>query len=368
MDQDTGFGDVEASDNGYFQCGYFGYGSGYSPTDIRAELDPLIKCLQFYDTRRVSLERFGGRMEDLKILTRILTDPVTLPHGSGATQAPLTDQDRIKQALFHIHPNLHMSVRQLPFGMPVYYLYRKMRCWDANYHFVIEEFYTSPGYPRQNTKFIKLMHGGHETFYLNMAPFRTPYAEMTRQKDPEDRRQIDDFLCDGVGRHVFQSAWHEDQQLGNAISKVLDLPEFQYAIELLYLCLSADPCELRSAVTEEMKLFFRNIYPQPAICRLLEILPGFDGALLNNLSNMALDLYKYLSKEFGRFLASEILWGHLGEPTPLWKIIYANSSRLETIGRALRAAPRIDKAKQRLMKVSQSVISALLDTGNKAFA
>ncbi len=358
----SGGGDI--ADNAY-DCSDCDDDCTDSPQDIRLQLRQLIQHLRYYDLQRISLEKKGGRIADLNRITRLLTQPVFVERRFfGKRQVALTDRDALEHALSGVHPNLYISVRQRPAGMPVYYIYRIARCWDANYHFIVEEVYISLDYPRSNPRFAKLMHGGHEKFFLNMAPFRQGYAGMTGFNDPEDRRRIDDFLCDHVGRHVFQSAWHEDQQLGNALAAQLAMPDFRYAIELLYLCLSADPCELRGAVTEEMKEFFRIVYPQPAIRALLNILPNLDGSRLNDLYHRAIELYQLLSKAFSQFLASKVPWGCQNARISLWKVLYANVSRLDLVGQSLQKNRSMEVAKNRLVQVSRFVVLELATEKN----
>ena len=142
---------------------------------------------------------------------------------------------------------------------------------------------------------------------------------------------MDDLILE-VGKYVFQAGWHDDQRPGTLTAKHLDLPNFHQAIELLYLCLSGDLCELRGIIHPSIVDFFDKIYPQPAIPAFLQKLRPMDGSVLNDLPKKTLNLYIRLSNAFSQFMKSEAAWGNYSSPIPLYKIVFGNFSRLECGG------------------------------------
>ena len=160
---------------------------------------------------------------------------------------------------------------------------------------------------------------------------------------------------------MFQACWHEDQLVGMAAAGQFGLEHFRRAVELLYLSLTAELCELRSAVSEDMLRFFKDVYAQPAIKAFLEKLSHLDGKALAGVPQTALKLYPQLSRAFGRFLATELPWGRQQAPMPLAKLLFANFARLEAVRRELAEKDELRQAAERLEKQSQAVIGALLE-------
>ena len=143
----------------------------------------------------------------------------------------------------------------------------------------------------------------------------------------------------------------------------VDLLALRQAIELLYLCLSGDLCELRGAITPAMLRFFTQIYPQPAIHTLLVRLQQLDGSALNALPQRALPLYVRLAQAFNRFLAIDIPWGYRQLQVPLAKVLWGNVSRLELVGKRLSNHQAVREAAARLEAVAQEVIERVLTNG-----
>lgn len=332
------------------------YEYGYTQNvDCHEALAPLIKRMQWYDTARLDLEREGGAIADLKNITTTLNTPMTLRGRYACKEVRLTDQGSLRGILWDIDTDLHLDVRLRATGMPAYYLCRTRADYWSEYSLIVEDLYMSPGYPVTDERFINLMHAGHEVFFLRLSPFRDGAQAMSNSEDDT----ATDALLYSLGRHVFQAAWHEDQRLGIMAANHLELTSFRYAIELLYLCLGAELCELRGAVTERMLKFFEAVYPQPAIRAFLKMLATLDGGALNELPQRARQHYKRLLAAFSQFLATEIPWGARPQQMPLWKVLYGNFSRLDAIGSALRQDPALVRASTKLDRAAVAVVSEL---------
>jgi hypothetical protein len=331
--------------------------------DVQQALRPLRQQLDRYDTLRTRLQAHGGRVSDLQTITALLNEKLVFTSRWGETRAALTEQTDLRAALRDIDYDLHLAVRQLESGMPVYYLCRIRSGFWSEYSLIVEDLYRSPGYPSADDRFVKLMSFGHETFHLRLAQFRDGVKQMLRQDEADEQksaRQVDRLLYD-LGRHVFQAAWHEDQQIGVLVAEQFGLPNFRAAIELLYLCLSGELCELRAVVTPPMLQFFTQVYPQPALGACLERLQHLDGEALNKLPQQALRLYARMAEEFGRFLKVEVPWGQRQVQVPLWKLVFGNAYRLPLVGQALAKTETMRTAAARLEAEAQAIIAAITD-------
>jgi hypothetical protein len=339
------------------------YGSLAFDLDVKALLAPLIGQWQTYDTARLQLEQQGGTLYDLSAITALLKARVHITDRGAQHTVALAEQASLHAMLGEIgHGDLLLDVRQRHTHMPVYYLCRVRQDYWHEYSLIVEDLYLSPGYPLTDTRFVKLMHAGHDTYFLRLSPFREPVTALVQDDAGAGPGAVDTLLYT-VGRHVLQAAWHEDQRPGVLVATHGDLPCFHQAIELLYLCLSGDLCELRSAITPTMRRFFTQVYPQPAIHALLLQLQQLDGSALNALPQQALPLYVRLSQAFNRFLEVEIPWGHRQLQVPLAKLLWGNVSRLELVGSALKDHAAVREAGARLEAVAQEVIERVLRNG-----
>jgi hypothetical protein len=127
-----------------------------------------------------------------------------------------------------------------------------------------------------------------------------------------------------------------------------DLAQFPQAIELLYLDLSGELCELRSQIDTAMLDFFRNTHPQTAIFDFLKKLKDLNGAELNELPKAGLRNYVSLQNAFSHFLCIEIPWGRRKSKIPLNMLLLGNFSRLDLVGKALNNYNKALPAKKRL--------------------
>ncbi len=327
--------------------------------DVTQRLEPLLARLRAYDSSRNQLEKFGGAIEDLKIITAILTGKFVLEGSFMEHAVSLSDPEGISSALFNTGVyGLHFDVRVLPNGMPVFYLCRRRNDFWAEYSLVVEDLYTSPGYRFPDERFVKLMEFGHETYFLRLSQFRQRIIEYLPVLKTEG--SVDEML-NNLGRHVFQAAWHEDQSPGYSCSFHFGMPSFRHAIELLYLCLSGELCELRSAADSRMLRFFEVVYPQPAIRNFLNLLQDLDGSALNAIPKRALGYCGTLSKAFRQFLSIEIPWGHRRTNVPMHKLVFGNFSRLHLVSTELGEEAAVRAAANRLDQASQSIIEQLTE-------
>jgi len=353
-----GYGDDFAG-----QVSYNGRTYGYSPhwraTEVTQALEPLIAHLRIYDAHRLELERQGGTIQDLKQLTEILRQEITIPGRYRDYRVSLTDQNGLRDLLLDVgNLRLHLGVRQLDTRLPVYYLCRLDHQYRSLYDLVIEDLYLSPGYPLPDERFVKFMRRGHELYHLRLSPFRGQAIELLGKKKLDEV----DALLSQVGGHIFQAAWHEDQRLGVMVARQFDLPLFLQAIEVLYLCLSGEHCEIRSATTDKMFWFFKMVYPQPAIYQFLKLLRGLEGGALTGLSQRALKLYTNLSQAFNHFLTLKLPWGVRREPVTMQKLIFGNFSRLPLVARVLQDNPELAEARGILEHESRAVVQEMLGT------
>ena len=348
--------------------GTFGYGDGGAwggwrggrTVNVRAAIEPLLARLREYDGNRRKLEKEGGVIAEINRITELLTQTFPLSGRYRDHTVSLVNPPSLRSALIDIgNDDLHLDVRQLSTRMPVYYLCRiRWDYWSA-YSLVVEDVYRSPGYPILDERFVRLMDAGHETYYLRLSPFRAPVAGLAGGEPDRLEWAVDDILSI-VGRHVLQAAWHDDQRPGMLTAAHFGLPHFRQAIELLYLCLSGDLCELRNAVNGNMTAFFRDVYPQPAILTFLTRLAAVDGGAISEIPQSALKLYARLTRHFGQFLGSEVAWGRLHGRVPLYKLVFGNFPRLDLVGAGLRSDPRVQDAVRRLERESQAVIGEIV--------
>jgi hypothetical protein len=333
------------------------YGYRRQVIDLARTLEPLLAHLRRYDAHRVELETKGGRLRDLKHLTEIFRREIPIQGRFREYQVSLINQTGMRDMLRDVGDfDLYLDLRQLDTRLPVYYLCRLHRLYRFDYDLVLEDLYVSPGYPLTDARFVKLMRQGHEVYHLRLSPFRSKTEKMLAgMKNP----QVDDLLSK-VGRHIFQAAWHEDQRLGVMVAQEFGLPLFHQAIEVLYLCLSGELCEIRGAVDETVFRFFREVYPQPAIHGFLKLLPRLEGGDLTRLTQEALALYAKLSQAFKRFLSLKVEWGFRQDLVPLQKLVFANFSRLHQVAGPLAKDPEVDVAKEVLEHEAGEVAAAML--------
>jgi hypothetical protein len=344
-------------DEYYYHGRTYGYGRSRPAIDLAEALAPLYAHLRSYDAHRVELERAGGQIRDLQRLTEILRQKISIPGHYKDHQVSLINQAGLRDMLRDVGDyNLHLGVRQLDTRLPVYYLCRLVRRYRSHYDLVLEDLYMSPGYPLPDERFVNLMRRGHEIYHLRLSPFRQQAGKILGKKKASG---VDGLLSE-VGNHIFQAAWHDDQRLGVMVAQHFTLPSFLQAIEVLYLCLSGELCEIRTAATDQMFRFFAVAYPQPANYQFLKLLLGLEGGALTGLTQQALGLYSQLSQGFNRFLAGQVRWGVRQEPVSLQKLIFGNFSRLAQVAGILKESLEVQEAREILELEAQEVVAALV--------
>ena len=348
-------GDYE--DDYYYDGRTYVYGHRRPVIDLSEALEPLYAHLRSYDAHRVELEREGGEIRDLRRLTELLRQEISFEGRFKDHQVSLINQAGLREMLRDVGDyHLHLGVRQLDTRLPVYYLCRVEHRYRSHYDLLLEDLYISPGYPLPDDRFVKLMRRGHELYHLRLSTFRGKAEKILgNTKTPG----VDELLSD-VGNHVFQAAWHEDQRLGVMVAQHFELPLFLQAIEVLYLCLSGELCEIRSATTPQMFRFFEEVYPQPAIHGFLKLLLTLEGGALTGFTQQALELYSKLSQAFNRLLSSKVSWGFRQQPVTLQKLVFGNFSRLPLVAKHLVEHPEVREARQILELEAQEVVAAMM--------
>ena len=336
----------------------YGYGRRRFEIDLHEAVDPLIRQIRAYDEYRQNFEKQGGAIKDLATLSIILSKEMCLEGCYGQTKVALTDPGAVRSALYDIDYGLHLQVRELRSGMPCYYLCRTKDIYFSDYNsLVIEDLYCSPGYPMPDKRFVRLMKTGKEKSFLRLSPFRKIIEKTLQDNKNQDlstERETDKILYN-IGRYVLSPAWHEDQFPGIQAADHFELARIPRAIELLYLNLSGELCELRSRIDSAMLDFFKNTYPQPAIFDFLKKLKDLNGAELNELPKEGLKNYVNLQKAFSHFLCIEIPWGKRKSKIPLNILLLGNFSRLDLVGKALNNSKEAVPAKKRLEKEAQKI-------------
>ena len=344
-------------DEEYFYDGRtYVYGHRPPAINVSEALEPLQAHLRSYDAHRVELEKEGGQVRDLKRLTEILRQEISIPGRFRDHQVSLINQAGLKEMIRDVDYNLHLGVRQLDTRLPVYYLCQLEHRYRSHYDLVLEDLYLSPGYPLPDERFAKLMRHGHELYHVRLSPFRRMAKKILGKKK---NYGVDQLLSD-VGNHIFQAAWHDDQRLGVMVAQHFKLPSFLQAIEVLYLCLSGELCEIRNVATYQMFRFFKLVYPQPAIYQFLKLLISLEGGALTGLTQQALELYIQLSQAFNRFLTCKVRWGFRQEPVTMQNLVFGNFSRLALVAEHLAGNSEVKKATEMLELEAQEVVAAMV--------
>lgn len=329
--------------------------------DYLSELAPLMRKLKLYDKYRIQLERNGGGLPELNRISRILRVPIVLRRAYQKYPVFLNKPQELKKILDRLgFYDIHLDIRLGRVGMPVHYLCRIN--WDfwSEYGFVVEDIYRSPGYALPDPRFVSLMDMGHEKYFLRFSDFREKIKSSHKLLIQQTSDQIDELIYT-LGKYVFRAAWHEDQQSAILISKYFNIHFLQQAIELLYLCLNGELCDLRNQVNSQMLLFFESIHPQPAIHEFLSRLNSLEGDRLNKIDQTALALYSRLQAAFSEFLKTEVTWGNQKIRTFLFKLIFGNLTRLDLISASLGDESAVWEATRKLNQVCEQIISEILN-------
>jgi len=353
--------------------GYFCQNWNYSPRKLSRKkfnlaIEPFVKQLFKYDRLRKQIEDIGGTLNLPVMIINTLNEEFSVKGLRHSHKIALTHQESIRSMLLDLGEfECKLQVRKLNTGMPVYYFCLTEMDYRLTYSLILEDIYQSSEYPIFDERFVKIMHLGHEVYFLRLSMFRQKTLTMLDKEQTESAqaKQVDEILGK-VGRHIFQAAWHEDQFVGMAAANHFELAWFRWAIELLYLCLSGELCDLRRIINKDVQQFFVEVYPQPPISNFLSLLNQLDGEALSRVPQIALKLYPKLSRDFGSFLRVDLPWGKSKIPTPLFKLLFGNFWRLDMICNEIGQNEELRQAGQLLEKQSQEVIQKLFEGINKS--
>jgi hypothetical protein len=336
---------------------------GYAASDnLKNILMPLIDIFTYYDRMRITLEEKETDFHFWEKMTEVLSKRITIRTDCGWYDVKLKHPVSVKKAVRCIHYDLHVEIRQRSNLLPVYYLCRTKCDYWSEYGLIVEDLYASPGYPFHDERLVKLMQNNHEVYYLRLAQMRNEASAMFKGIESGSllSHRTDELLYE-VGRYVFQAIWHEDQKPALAACSAFGIERFRQAMELLYLCLSGDLCNLRGVLTEQVFQFFTCVYPQPALVALLRMIQEADGATLAALPQRVKPLYFRLSRAFGSFLKKDVTWKNGRNPVPLYKILFGNLSRLELLPAMLKDNGDVNEAVAKIGKESDVIIDKILD-------
>ncbi len=348
--------------NGHYDAwaegGGYAYGTarGYGPTrdEISERLQPLFSILAALDGLRMRMERSGGGGETLDELRGILLAPITLK-GCSRFFKPiaLVNPQPLRRVIADAAGySVHLEARTLHHGIPVYYCCRTRDDYYSEYGLIVEDLYCSPSYPFDDERFVRLRMFGREEQWLRLSQYRSAVEQMLGSRDGD---AVDAHLHE-AGRWVLSAAWHESQRPGLLIAACMGLSAFPRAVEILHLALTSDPCDLRARVNPAMLLFFREAYKQKHIHSFLSSLQSMDGGRLDRIWSEALPMYRGLTSAYLRFIKTEIRWGPLRQTTPLWKVVFGNYPRMQSLSGALRANSSAAKAARELERTSAGIL------------
>ncbi|MCB2231726.1 hypothetical protein KQH82_13485 [bacterium] len=348
--------------------------------DDKQVLGPLVDRLRKYDDFRRELENNGGEFDDLEEITAFLREPVAIPLKHKPEEAPLTSPDRLRSLVSMVGSGHYfLDVRRTSRGLPAYSLSRIAHDYWSEYSLVVEDIYLSPGFPFADSRFARYMYMGHETYYLRMSQFRTEVMT-TQCAGVENPESCADDLLQHIGHYCLSAMWHEDQRPAVVAAHHFKLPQFMSAVEILYLCLSADLCTLRVHASPVEKRFFEDVYPQQAVAALLDSLPKRDGQELTNLPQIATRLFVRLNRAFREFLETEVAFdGWFGlahesksdlelelrcdpcppQKVPIYKLLFANLYRLDMVVPSLKGDDALCDAAAALESQARSIIEAV---------
>lgn len=345
---------------------YYSYSSDIDyqrkkPSEKRKIIMPLIEIIQEHDRLLLNLKKNGGDIKTLKKITSILKKPIYFgTEYFSQTEVTLESPEKINRIFREIGAgDYFLDVRLTSYGFACYYLCRKKNAYWDGYNTIIEDIYQSPDYHIIDPHFIKLMHWGHEKYHLRLSQFRDKTRALFPSDDDKDELKRDNYL-NNLSKYIFQSAWNESQQLAMLTSLHFGLPVFRQAIELIYLILSGELCDIRSNSDEQIKFFFETIYKQPAILALINNLDKIEGRALTDLNTLALKSYKNLIMEFVKLLKIEVNWGIIKSVHPLLNILLSNFKRLDYVSGKLKDEDGVKEAARKLEAASQKIIDGII--------
>lgn len=342
-------------------------------TDIQL-LQPLLDRLRQYDTSHQEFLDSPDRLSTVEQLTDILKKPICFESSPGKESFALTEPSQLRTFLrMRLSDLIVLDTRKDNLGFPVYYLSRLASNDRTEYDIILENLHVSNTYPFEEKQLVRLIRNGHELYHIHLAGFRNQVKSASSFGSDINNQKIDDFLIQ-LGSHCLGAMWHEEQIPARICAREFNLPCFMQAVELLYLCLGADLCELRSHVTEEMIGFFTECYPQPTVSKFLQSLHDRSGYDINQLPTESAENYKKLSYQFQKMLQTNISWQSEAISSdsqmnlsvtkqsltlPLYKLLFANLYRFDSVIPYLNIDDKLLEAVESLEKQAQQVIAQL---------
>jgi hypothetical protein len=244
--------------------------------------------------------------------------------------------------------------------MPGYELVRTRHDYWHDLGHVTEDLYRSPAPTPADDRFVSLFRYGRETPYLRLSPFRRGVSALLAKKSTRDL--VDEVLF-AAGRNVFQGAWSEDQRPTVIAAATLGLPALRYAAELIYAVLSCDLYRLeRWAAGDGVAVrFFKDVYQQPHLARLIVILRDSAGGVEpDELRERALGTYRRLSDSFKRLLNQRVRLEPQLPAITAYQAIFSNVNRTEFVSPRLKESENIQSAAREVERIAEEGADEIL--------
>jgi hypothetical protein len=332
---------------------YYGYHRYTSYSDKLIILEPLITHLKKVDQHRFDLYNKSISLNKLRAYKSLLAEPVALSAGCDSVQFSLLEHTKFERLVSSLGLwDIQLQVRRCKFTFPKYLICEIADNYDSGYGLVLAEYYKSFDYEIEDERFVRLMIGGHEKYFIRMEPFK----EKLSADSIHPLTQIENILK-AAGDYL-QIAWHDDQTVSFLIADHLKIQVLKEAIEILYLILGADLSSLRSNYTPEMKSFFSNIFPRKSIGLMLEKTEKITAKEFQNMEEKARFWYSELNHCFASFLSTKIEFK--GCRMPAYKLIFANIFRLNLVSNAILRNPEIKVAIKTIKSTSYAALKDLL--------
>lgn len=324
----------------------------------REHLQPLINTMREYDDQRLRIMKEGGSFDDLEQLADLLQKELFV--GSEELKFSLQNQSSVRHFLerFDDVAKLKLDIRQNSIGLPQYYLCRVTSDYRSTYNSVIEDLYISPDFYFHDGRLIKLPHWNHPCIFLRLSPFRDDIRALCKELKKEDYNL--DHEMAKLGSQILEFAWNEDQNIAVYFSDNFGLPAFRMVIELVYMVLTADLCELRANWDILWLKFFEKVYPQMAIHTFLGNLQKANDLPTLEIENRAKKSYSKLLKAFNHLLTLNLKFEVNRPSIPLYKLVFANIFRLHMIQHEIAGNSEIQQSIQTLESLSLECIQDVI--------
>ncbi|MCD4737063.1 MAG: hypothetical protein K8R53_13550 [Bacteroidales bacterium] len=350
------FKDYSNFEDVYLDGYYYGY-KQITHLEKTAKLNFLIKQLEIVDKKIDKILNEKVSLNQLIELNTLLKQGIEIKSGMMVTEFSLIDRKNLERAFYSsdLYDTM-LDVRRGSMKFPAYYLCEARSNHFGNYGIITAEYFCSSNYKFNDSRFARLMHFGHEKYFIRMSQFREAATEALKEEG-----KVDNLLYD-IGVYFLQSAWHEDQVIGWMVSGHFNLPQFREAIELIYFNLGSDFCEVRERITGDVKLFFKKIYPRAALVKMITKIENSDGNEFQAIEMKSRHWYMELSKAFNELLQCKIEWGMMEKKkVPLYKVVFSNIYRLEKITKDIyKGNPKIAQSCKRLEETAKRGIEAIL--------